>query len=1066
MKKFTLFILSLLFLGTFMANAQTKVITGTVISSEDQLPIPGVSVSVAGTTLGTVTDIDGAFSLKIPEDAKALVASFVGMKTQTIELGSVSDVKIALEPDLVGIDEVVVTALGITREKKSLGYSAQQLTGEEVGAVKDANIVNSLSGKIAGVQVTGNSGTVGSSSRIVIRGVNSISGNNQPLFIVDGTPIDNSNFNSTNTQVGGGGTDWGNTAADINPEDIESMTVLKGANAAALYGSRAANGVILITTKKGTKRKGIGVSISTGLNVTSVALLPEYQDEYGGGYKQTFDLYNGQPVVNYAADESWGPKMDGTLVRQWYSWYPDDPDYGQMTPFVAHPNNIKDFYETGITTNNNIALEGGSDGTLFRLSFTNYKQTGTLPGSEMNRNTIAFNGSTKLTDKFTASASVNYVKTKNDGIASQGYSDLQGNVVTSFNQWFQRQLDMDKLKNYKTADGADRTWNISSPTNLDPLYWENPYWVLYESPANLQRDRIFGNVSLKYDILPGLTVQGWARTDYFTDRRESRIASGSIPQAWYQEEVRQMEDDNFEFLATYQKDFGSDFSVSANLGANKRVRIYYNNTASTNGGLSVPNYFNVAASIDRPSITDYKSKKVVNSLYGSASFGYKSLAYVDVSLRNDWSSTLPEGNNSYLYPSVTGTFLFSELIEDKSILSMGKVRASWSQVGNDTDPYQLAVTYSSSDNYGSYPSYYVPSSLKNANLKPETITTKEFGVELGFIENRIGLDVTYYDIASKDQILGLSVPSTSGYSSTVVNAGLMTNKGWEVMLRARPVDKAFSWDVVVNWAKNTNEVVELAAGLDNYSLGSWGPSINAKVGETYGTFVTDGFVYANQIVDGVYDSEIVADKSSAKVVTDDGYYMRATNQTYGSYLPDWTGGVTNTFSYKGLSLSALVDFQKGGLLYSVSNRYGNYSGLYAETVGNNELGNPVRDPIEDGGGYLAEGVKLDGTPNDTRLNAVNYWKQFATRRERYLYDASFIKLREVNLTYSLPSKLFANSFIRGASVSLVGRNLAILHKNIPNVDPESAYGSGNIQGFENGQHPSTRTMGFSVNVKF
>lgn len=1051
MKKITLFISFLLYLGTLVANAQTKEVTGTVTSNEDQLPIPGVSVSVAGTTLGTVTDIDGVFHLKIPVDAKALVASFVGMKTTSVELGSASDYKIVMIPDLVGIDEVVVTALGISREKKSLGYSAQQLTGDEVAGVKDANIVNSLSGKVAGVQVTGSTGTVGGSSRIVIRGVNSISGNNQPLFIIDGTPVDNSNFNTTNTQVGGGGTDWGNTAADINPEDIESMTVLKGANAAALYGSRAANGVILITTKKGTKRKGIGVSVTSGLTVTTIAVLPEYQNEYGGGYKQTFDTYEGEPVVNYAADESWGPKMDGTLVRQWYSWYPDDPDYGKMTPFLPQPNNIKDFYETGITTNNNISLEGGSDNTLFRLSFTNFKQTGTLPNSELNRNTIAFNGSTKLTNKFSASASINYIKTQNDGIPSQGYSDLQGNVVTSFNQWFQRQLSMDKLKNYKTADGMDRTWNISSPTNLDPLYWENPYWVLYESPANLQRDRIFGNVSLKYDILPGLTVQGWARTDYYTDRRESRIASGSIPQDWYQEEIRQLEDNNFEFLATYTRDFGSDFSLSANFGANKRVQVYYNNSAGTNGGLSVPNFFNVNASIDRPSITDYKSKKVVNSVYGSASFGYKSLAFVDVSLRNDWSSTLPDGNNSYLYPSVTGTFLFSELIEDKSILSLGKVRASWSQVGNDTEPYQLAVTYSSSDNYGNYPAYAVPDKLKNASLKPETITTTEFGVELGFLENRIGLDVTYYDIQSKDQILDLDVASTSGYSSTVVNAGLMTNKGWEVMLHARPINKPFTWDIVVNWAKNTNKVVELAAGLTNYQLGSWGPSINAKVGETYGVFVTDGFVY---------------DDNGNKIVDDNGYYLRATNQTFGSYLPDWTGGVTNTFRYKGLSLSALIDFQSGGLLYSVSNRYGNYSGLYAQTVGNNELGNPVRDPISEGGGYLAVGVKEDGSPNDTRLSAVNYWKQFATRREQYLYDASFIKLREVKLTYTLPGKIFTNTFINGASLSLVGRNLAILYKNTPNIDPESAYGSGNIQGFENGQHPSTRTMGFSVNVQF
>jgi len=396
MKKIALFLSALLFVGTMITNAQTRQVTGTVTSSEDEMPIPGVSVSVSGTTLGTVTDIDGNFNLKVPADAQSLLVSFVGMKTQTVELGSGSEYAIVLQPDLVGIDEVVVTALGISREKKSLGYSAQQLSGEEVAGVKDANIVNSLSGKVAGVQVNGNTGTVGGSSRIVIRGVNSISGNNQPLFIIDGTPIDNSNFNSTNAQVGGGGTDWGNSSADINPDDIESMTVLKGANAAALYGSRAANGVILITTKKGAKRKGIGVSITSGVSISTVAVLPEYQNEYGGGYKQTFDTYNGEPIVNYAADESWGPKMDGTLVRQWYSWYPDDEDYGKMTPFLPHPNNIKDFYETGVVYNNNVALEGGNENTLFRLSYTNFKQTGTLPNSELMHLTVAQNLLTNL----------------------------------------------------------------------------------------------------------------------------------------------------------------------------------------------------------------------------------------------------------------------------------------------------------------------------------------------------------------------------------------------------------------------------------------------------------------------------------------------------------------------------------------------------------------------------------------------------------------------------------------------------------------------------------------------
>ena len=1046
-------VFSVLFAG--FAMAQERTISGTVTSAEDGSSLPGVNVVVKGTTNGTVTDIDGSYRLTVPQEGGILVFSFIGLQSTEIEIGTRDVLDVQMSADVQQLGEVVVTALGISREKRSLGYSVQELQGDAVSAVKDGNIVSSLGGKIAGVQVTSNTGTVGGSSRIIIRGINSISGNNQPLFVVDGTPIDNSNFNSAYAQTGGGGTDFGNTAADINPEDIESISVLKGANAAALYGSRAANGVIVITTKSGKNRKGLGISFTTGVTANNAMILPDYQNEYGGGYKQTFDLYNGEPVVNYAADESWGPRMDGTPVRHWYSWYEDDEDFGRLTPFSPNPNNVKDFYETGITTNNNIALAGGNESTKFRVSYTNFRQSGVIPNSQLARNTIAVNASSKLNEKFTASISANYVNTDNSGIPGQGYGDNQGNVVTSFNQWFQRQLDMDKLRNYKTADGKDRTWNIKSPTNLDPLYWENPYWVLYESPTDLTRERVFGNVSVAYNIIEGLTVQGWARTDFYTDRRQERIASGSIPQDWYRESVRQLRENNFEFLAQYNKNFANDFSLAVNLGANSRQQSYHNNTMGTVGGLSVPNFFNVDASVDRPNITDFKSRKTVNSVYGSASFGWRGTVFVDASLRNDWSSTLPEDNNSYLYPAVTGSFVFSELL-NTSVISLGKLRAGWSQVGNDTDPYRTGITYSSQNPYGDKPAFAVPNRLNNPNLKPELITSTEFGLEMGFLNQRVGFDFTYYSIEATDQILSLDVPSTSGFSTTVVNAGLLTNKGIELMITGSPFanPNGFSWDIGVNWARNRNEVVELAEGLDNYLIDSWGPSINAKVGYPYGTWVTDGFVYYDGIEDDAH-----------RIVGSNGLFERATNQTFGSYLPDWTGGVSNTFSYKGINLYALIDFQKGGQLYSVSNRYGVYSGLMAETVGNNAQGNPLRDPVSEGGGVLAEGVDENGNPNTVYADAISYFQHLRTRREYFLYDASFVKLRELKVSYAFPSRWFTNTPFQSLEIAFVGRNLAILHKNIPNVDPESAYGSGNIQGFENGQHPSTRSLGFSLNVK-
>lgn len=1043
-----------------IAYAQERTVSGRVTSASDGAGLPGVNVIVKGSTTGTVTDADGKYTISMPSGT-VLVFTFIGYRSQEIDVSGRTTVDLRMEEDTQQLSEVVVTALNIPREKRSLGYAVQQVDGSMVSDVKTNNFVNSLSGKIAGISVNGSPGAIGGSTQILIRGIKSITGDNRPLYVVDGTPIDNSNFNGAPTgteagtvEAGYGGTDFGDAVADINPNDIASITILKGANAAALYGSRATNGVILITTKNGKGKKGIGVDISAGVEISRVALLPDYQNEYGGGYSQEFEMYNGEPVVNYAADESWGPKMQGQMVRQYYSWFPDDPNYGKQTPFSPHPDNVKDFYETGVAFNNSVSLYGGSDQTNFRLGYTNYKATGTFPNDELAKNNISLNVSSNLTNKLNVSARVNYAQFQHNGIPTSGYSDDLGNTnnATSFNQWFQRQLDMNLLRNYKTALGEQRSWNISSPTDYHPLYWNNPYWEVYESPTNQVRNRVFGDVSLKYEIAKGLNVQGWARMDMYTERRERRQATGSLLLDYYDEDVREVSDNNYELHLTYNRELSEAFSLNVLAGANVRKRSYFRNYARTSGGLNSPNFFNILASRDRPIIDDIHQQKEVQSVLGQVSLGYKGFAYVDVTARNDWSSALPVSNASFFYPSVTGTLLFSEFLSDQSLLSLGKIRASWAQVGNDTDPYRIITTYSARTPFGANPAYTVADELNNAKLKPEFSTTKEVGLEIGLFNGRIGLDVTYYDTRSKDQIIGLDVPAASGYSAAWVNAGELKNTGIEVMLNGTPVKLAngFSWDVSVNFARNRNEVVTLYQDLQNLVINTYGVSINAMVGEPYGTFTMTGFRYNDK---------------GEKIVTPSGTFATNPNQVFGSYLPDWTGGLINTFGYKGFNLSATIDVRHGGNIYSTSNRYGESGGLFKSTVGLNDKGNPVRDAVADGGGIRADGVLESGERNERYISAINYYHAISNIRENYFYDASFVKLREMRLSYTLPKGLIAKTPFQSVSLGIYGRNLAILHKNVPNIDPETALGSGSIQGYENGQHPSTRVMGFNVSLK-
>ncbi len=1040
-------------------------ITGTITDGND--PLIGASVLIKGTTTGTVTDFDGNFKLSVPANAEMLVVSYTGFASQDVPLTAASNYDILLAEG-VQLSDVVVTALGISREEKSLGYAVDQIDGDALTRTQENSLVSSLSGRLAGAQINNSNSGLGGSANIILRGATSVTGSNRPLFVVDGIPIANNNHNGSAASVASAGRDYGTTAQDINPNDIASVSVLKGGAAAALYGSRASNGVILITTKSGSSRKGIGVTVSSGMTINNVAVLPDYQNKYGGGYSldfQTFEFdpsvhpadwasFDGQQYPEYYADESWGPELNGQMVRHWDSWYPGE-NFGELRPWSANPDNIKNFYDTGISLDNSIAVSGGNDQSQFRMSYTNSDNNGVFPASKLNRNTISINASQKMGSKLTASLNGTYVNTRGEGRPAIGYGGFGDaiNVQANFNEWFQRQLDMDRLANYENPDGTPRTWNLRGPDDLRAQYWESPYWVVYNDRGNDNRDRMYGNLSLKYDILPGLSITGSARTDYYNFSVNDRLASGSAANIAYAERLNVINrENNFELLANYNTSLSTDFTVDATVGGNLRQDEYSSSSSKTSGGLSVPGLYTIEASVDRPSRSDFMSTKEVQSVFGRLSLGWRSLLYVDVTGRNDWSSALEAGNNSYFYPSVSTSFVFSELLGDDGFISFGKLRGGVATVGNDPAPYQTRDGFSATDPYGSNPTFAVPNTQANRDLIAESITTIEVGLDMRFLNDRVGFDVTYYDIESKDLIINLGVSGTTGFTNVSTNAGLVTNKGVEVKLYGTPIKtRNFTWETAVNFASNENEVVELAEGQDLLSLGSYGTQFVAQVGQPYGTLIGLGYERTDA-------GEILIDEN--------GFPVLASNINMGSVFPDYTGGFINDFTFKGFRLGSVIDFRKGGTLYSVSNRWGTYSGQFSNTIGLNANGVDIRQPVSEGGGIIVEGVTADGSPNTTYVDAQTHFGRLRNFREAFTYDASFVKLREVTLGYDLPSSLLQNTFIGTATISVFGRNLAILSKNTPNIDPESAVTNDNVQGFENGQNPSVRSIGVNVKLGF
>ncbi len=1081
MKRPLLLCASLLFFLAQIAFAQERTITGTVTAADNGSAVPGVNVVLKGTTVGTVTDIDGKYKLQVPASGGTLVFSFIGLATKEAVIGDRSVIDMVMTAEITELNEVVVTALGVERTKNELPYAAQQIQGSAVSQTQDFNLISNLSGKLAGVDVKSNNG-MGGSSNIVIRGYKSIYGNNQPLFVVDGVPIANTNTNTSNEQQGFRGYDYGNGAADINPDDIASINVLKGAAATALYGSRAANGVIMITTKRGRAKQGIGLTLSLGGTYGSYdpSTFVKYQKQYGAGYGQFYEdptgfflwrdpnqgwAYTGNAansvlVTPMSEDASWGAKFDPSLmVYQWDAFDPSSPYYNKPKPWVAAAHDNSYIFQHPQSYNANILLNSKTDKGYWKFGYTRNEERGLMPNSHMTKDYFNFGAAYDLAKNLTLESTVNYTNEAGHGRYGMGYDNI--NLMTTFRQWCETNVDILEQKDAYFRHRQNITWNNTDPTLLGPIFWDNPWYNLYENYETDNRDRVFGNATLTYRLTDWMSIMARTSLDSYNGIEEERTGFQSVNVSGYRRYNYGRSENNYDLMANISKSF-TNFSITGLLGGNLRQEHQTSIDASTNGGLIIPGIyalFNSKNPIVAPA--EFDGKRHVDGYYASATLGYKEMAFVDGSFRRDYSSTLPKGNNAYNYGSISGSFVFSKLLQNVTWLNVGKVRLNYAEVGNDAPIFSTSDVYDAITPFNGNPIFSVPGTRNNSSLRPERTKSTEAGIEMSFFEDRLGFDVTNYDSRTVDQIIPIPVSRATGYSYVYLNAGEVQNRGWEVQLYGTPLKLGdFSWAININWTRNRNKVLSLPEGVNNLLLGGFqnNVSINATLGEPYGTIRGSDFKYDK------YGNHIIGANGRPEFSDND-------NAVIGNINPNWVGGINNTFKFKDISLSFLIDIRQGGQLYNLDMAYGLATGLYPETAGKNDLGNPVRSPIADGGGYIYPGVKEDGTKNDKRVETYNFFGTFGyyfNPDKAFVYDASYVKLREVILTYALPKSLVSKMGpIQGIDFSLTGRNLWIIHKNDPYADPEDAATSGNLaSGFQGGSYPSVRNYGFDLRVKF
>jgi len=1046
----------LLFFGVVLVASNTLIaqdlaISGTV-TDETGEPLPGVTVLKKGTTSGTTTDFDGNYEV-VTGTNTTLIFSYIGYKAQDINVGSRTTINLAMEPDAESLDEVVVTALGISREKQTLGYAVQEIGGDKLTITPEPNIINSLSGKIAGVQVTGGGSTVGSSSRIVIRG-NASFGNNQPLFVVDGTPIDNSSPNI----AGGGGVDWGNTASDIDPNTIASVSVLKGANASALYGVRAANGVIIITTKKGGKTgNNLGVSFTSSVIFDKPAYFPKLQNEYGGGFNGseyifnqhnqengtslTYNQYARQFAYNYVDGTgggvndsypiNWGPRMDaGLLLDQWST--------GPNSPWISRPNNIKEWFNTGITIQNSVAVTANGEKASGRIGFTTDESDGIINNTGQKQNSLTANVNLNPSEKLSASVNFNYVRKESDNLPANGYS------WADIFAWLQRDFPTQYAKDLFYEKG-----------NEDYIFdGDNPFYNLRNTHA-FNRERFFGNVNVSYKLTDWLSANAMVGMDYYNETRKNITQSGTVRNqrrglnGQFNETQINKKEMNTDLTLNFDKTFGN-IRLDGLIGANKR-RNNYNSISVGAADLTVADLYNISNAKGIPSTSMFNSIYETNSVYFAVNGSYKKILYFGITGRNDWSSALPKENWSYFYPSVSLGFSVTDALKmNSNILSYAKLRGSWARVGGDTDPYQLDLIYSA-NTFNGVSTFTPARTLPPTSLLPEETTSYEIGADMRFWDNRIGLDFTYYKQTTVNQILDVATSSTTGYRSTRLNAGEIANEGIELMVSADILrnPSGLNWDVVVNWATNKSIVNTLYRNLESYQIspGFGGVSTLGIPGEEWGVLWGLPFERSDA-------GEIVVNANGIPLTTNEA-------ENLGNITPDWTGGISNTFSYKGVNLSFLIDAKIGGDMFSTTAWHSYPTGAYQNTVENN-----VRET-----GLIVDGVFEDGTPNNVRVSAQDYFggSWMWNNHEYSILDASYVKLRELSIGYNFNvSKI---GILSKLNLSMVGRNLAILYRGKGTaelgIDPEVGFGGGDAGvGYENFQIPTTRNYGFRLTASF
>lgn len=1063
-----------------LATAQTKKVTGQVISAEDNQPVIGAAIVVKGTTIGTITDFDGKFSLDVPNDAKSVMVSYVGLKGREIPITAVMNIK--LESDSHALDEVVVTAMGISREKKSLGYAIQEVGSEELTKAGQINVTGALSGKVAGVQVNQFGGSVGASSRISVRGNSSLAADQQPLIVLDGVPIANDTQRSGDNTYKG--VDYGSGLNDINPEDIESMTVLKGGSA-ALYGMRAGNGVILITTKSGKKGSGVKVSYDGNFTIDRISTVPKLQNSYGQGnngdewhwkhnapdlsYQEYAEQYgfnwvDGSNGINDFYDESWGPRLDAGLNLVQYD------SNGQKAPWVSRPNNIKDFFQTGYSMNHTISLSANSEKSTTRASISYRDQKGTVPNTDQKRYSAQLNSFFKLNNYISYDMSASYTRTQSDNLVAQGYGG--NNPINSLFAWSGRQINMKTLK--ENWDQKDANGNYTY-YNWNTNYHMNPYFNVNENTNSYQRDRIFGKTSLYYQPFEFLKFEGRAGVDYYNSQSFERhyIDRSDWTKGGFTQINTKNTELNLDFIASFNKTFG-DFNITAMAGANYRD-LSWEDAEIGATALTIPGVYTIANKDGAAYNYMDHSHRRSNSVYGNASIGWRNQLYVDLSARNDWDSTIKD---AFFYPSASASWIVTESLPalkgDGSYLSFWKLRVGWAEIGSATSPYRnRAYYYAATDAFNGVAQIYKSTVYPNPDLKPESIKTWELGTEFGFLHDRLHFDLAYYHKTTTDQILNVRIPYSSGYSSLLINAGKIENKGIELQVRGDILESkdGFNWSSTLNFSKDRSKVVELYPGLTEYGMGwTWGIATQAIEGEKWGELVGPGFDRVDE--DDVKNGLATADQIGAVKVNSNGLLRSKSAQRIGNVTPNFMMNWRHDFNIKNWGFGFLLDLRIGGDIWSQTMAHS-----YTAGVANVTAENGIRERDIVGGVDVLKNEKVvmqdasgKWVTNTIKTDAYSWFK--ADVSEYYVFDGSYLKLREAYISYNFPKELIAKTrYISNASVSLIGTNLWLMwvhSSNTMRLDPETGGVSSDSRGigFEQAAVPSSRSFGLKLNLTF